>query len=94
LLSKRTSTYLPARIALADLKAAHESEHIGQPIRMCFSARSESGRVEGIDRRQNGAGIVHILKFYGFYEVVSVIAWLGASFAKSCGHPNILLYTT
>ena len=26
--------YLPARIALADLKAASESEHIGQPIRI------------------------------------------------------------
>ncbi len=26
--------------------------------------------MEGIDRRRNGAGIVHILKFYGFYEVV------------------------
>ena len=46
-------------------------------------------RVEGIDRRENGAGIVHILKFYGFYEIVSVIPWLGASFAKSCGTPQV-----
>jgi hypothetical protein len=45
--------------------------------------------VEGIDRRQNGAGIVHILKFYGFYEVVYVIPWLGASFAKNCGTPKL-----
>ncbi len=45
-------------------------------------------RMEGIDRRQNGAGIVHILKFYEFYEVVYGIPWLGASFAKSCGAPN------
>ncbi len=43
--------------------------------------------MEGIDRRQNGAGIVHILKFSGFYEVVYGIPWLGASFAKSCGAP-------
>jgi hypothetical protein len=41
-----------------------------------------------MDRRQNGAGIVHILKFYGFYEVVYVIPWLGASFAKNCGTPG------
>lgn len=50
-------------------------------------------RVEGIDRRQNGAGIVHILKFYGFYEVVYVIPWLGASFAKSCGTPVYICNT-
>lgn len=36
---------------------------------------------------QNGAGIVYILKYCGFYEVVYVVPWLGASFAKSCGHP-------
>ena len=36
------------------------------------------------------AGIVHILKFYGFYEVVYGIPWLGASFAKSCGAPERL----
>ena len=47
--------------------------------------------MEGIDRRQNGAGIVHILKFYGFYEVVYVIPWLGASFAKNCGTPKFVL---
>jgi hypothetical protein len=41
--------------------------------------------MEGMDRRQNGAGIVFILKFYGFYEVVYGIPWLGASFAKSYG---------
>jgi hypothetical protein len=52
-------------------------------------------RVVGIDRRQNGAGIVHILKFYGFYAVVSVIPWLGASFAKNCGTPvRILSFVT
>jgi len=38
--------YLPARIALVDLKVAYESEPIDQPIRMCFSARSER---EGVD---------------------------------------------
>jgi hypothetical protein len=56
---------------------------------MCFSARAESERVDGQDGRNgsspDGAGIVHILKFYGFYEVVYGIPWLGASFAKSCG---------
>jgi len=92
LLSQRTSTYLPARIALADLKAAYESEYIGQPIRMCFSARSESERVDGQGGRNGsspgGAGIVHILKFYGFYEVVYGIPRLGASFAKICGTPE------
>ena len=65
--------YLPARIALVDLKVAYESEPIDQPIRMCFSARSESERVDGQGGRNgsspDGAGIVHILKFYGFYEV-------------------------
>jgi hypothetical protein len=49
--------------------------------------------VDGQDGRNgpspDGAGIVHILKFYGFYEVVYGIPWLGASFAKSCGAPNV-----
>jgi hypothetical protein len=85
---------LPARVALADLKAAYESEHIGQPIRICFSARPESEMVDGQDGRNgsspDGAGIVHILTFYGFYEVVYGIPWLGASFAKSCGAPERL----
>jgi hypothetical protein len=44
-----------------------------------------------MDRRQTGPGLsVHILKFYGFYEVVYGIPWLGASFAKSCGAPERL----
>jgi hypothetical protein len=59
---------------------------------MCFSARSESERVDGQGGRNGsspgGAGIVHILKFYGFYEVVYGIPWLGASFAKICGTPE------
>jgi hypothetical protein len=46
------------------------------------------GMFSAIDT-QNGAGIVYILKYYGFYEVVYVIPWLGASFAKNCGTPRI-----